>query len=83
MLMAPLNVLPNGHEDTKKSPQTPINGLILQGIAVIAALQLSVILNISLSDFFYFILLFYLITSKNKITAMISLKVTGSGVLVC
>lgn len=52
MLMAPLNVLPNGHEDTKKSPQTPINGLISQGIAVIAALQLSVILNISLSDFF-------------------------------
>lgn len=52
MLTAPLNVLPNGHEDTKKSPQTPINGLILQGIAVIAALQLSVILNISLSDFF-------------------------------
>lgn len=50
MLTAPLN--PNGHEDTKKSPQTPINGLISQGIAVIAALQLSVILNISLSDFF-------------------------------
>lgn len=80
MLTAPLNVLPNGHEDTKKSPQTPINGLILQGIAVIATLQLSVILNISLSDFFYSSK--YLITSKNKITAMMSLKVTGSGVLV-
>lgn len=80
MLTAPLNVLPNGHEDTKKSPQTPINGLILQGIAVIAALQLSVILNISLSDFFYSSK--YLITSKNKITAIMSLKVTGSGVLV-
>lgn len=80
MLKAPLNVLPNGHEDTKKSPQTPINGLILQGIAVIAALQLSVVLNISLSDFCSSK---YLITSKNKITDMISLKVTGSGVLVC
>lgn len=80
MLTAPLNVLPNGHEDTKKSPQTPINGLILQGIAVISALQLSVILNISLSDFFYSSK--YLITSKNKITAMMSLKVTASGVLV-
>lgn len=81
MLTAPLNVLPNGHEDTKKSPQTPINGLISQGIAVIAALQLSVIFNISLSDFFYSSK--YLITSKNKIRAMMSLKVTGSGVLVC